>query len=53
MEEQNINEQELIIEEEKDRYIPRPRYQIVMAWIGVVIMVVAFLLYCWRIAMGA
>ena len=55
MDEQNINEleQDLIPEEEKEHYVPRPRYQIIMAWVGVVIVAVAFVLYCWRIAMGA
>ena len=51
MDEQNINEQEIVVEE-KGHYVPRPRYQVWMARIGVVIMIVAFLLYCWQIAQG-
>ena len=46
MDEQNIHE------EEKESYVPCPAWQIWGARIGVVIMIVAFLLYCWQIARG-
>ena len=34
----------------KDSYVPRPKWQIIAAWIGVGIVAVGFLLYCWQIA---
>lgn len=49
MEEQNKLEQE-IIAEEKEHYVPRPAWQVWAARIGVVIMIIAFLGYCWQIA---
>ncbi len=53
MEKQDIVEQEQNIpEEEKEVYVPRPKWQIIGAWIGVAIMVVGFLLYCYQIATG-
>ncbi len=54
MEEKNIpvEEQDLPMEEEKEGYTPRPAWQVWAARIGVVIMVIAFLGYCWQIAMG-
>ncbi len=54
MDEQNINEleQELPVEAEPETYKPRPRYQVVAAWIGVAIMVLAFVAYCLQIAFG-
>ena len=36
----------------QDTYTPRPKWQIVAAWIGVAIVAVAFALYCWQIANG-
>ena len=54
MEEQNvpIEEQNIPTEEEKEAYVPRPAWQVWAARIGAVIVIVAFLLYCWQIAMG-
>ena len=34
------------------QYKPRPKWQIALAWVGIAIMVVSFLLYCMQIAMG-
>ncbi len=34
----------------KDAYTPRPKWQIVAAWVGIAIVAVGFLLYCWQIA---
>ena len=34
----------------KDTYVPRPKWQIVAAWIGIAIVAAGFLLYCWHIA---
>ena len=51
MEEQNIFDQEMPEQEEKV-YHPRPAYQIWLARIGVVIMILAFLAYCYQIATG-
>ena len=36
----------------KDSYTPRPKWQIVAAWIGIAIVAVGFILYCWQIANG-
>ncbi len=33
------------VEEEAPKYTPRPRYQIVLAWVGVAIMVISVILY--------
>ena len=46
MEEQNIHE------EQKESYQPRPAWQVWLARIGVVLMLVGFVLYCWHIANG-
>ncbi len=50
------NREELIPEEtaevEKPQYRPRPRWQIVAAWVGVAIVAIGFLLYCYHIATG-
>ncbi len=47
------NEQEEIFEtQEKTGYTPRPKWQIVAAWVGVAIMVVAVALYYYHIANG-
>ena len=37
-------------EAKKETYVPRPKWQIIAAWIGVGIVAVGFLLYCWHIA---
>ena len=34
----------------QDAYTPRPKWQIVAAWVGIVIVAVGFILYCWQIA---
>ena len=54
-----INEIEEINAEElnaqvlkKDSYVPRPKWQIVAAWVGIAIVGIGFLLYCWQIANG-
>ena len=36
----------------KDTYTPRPKWQIVAAWVGVAIVAAGFILYCWQIANG-
>jgi hypothetical protein len=36
----------------KDSYTPRPKWQIIAAWIGIAIVGIGFLLYCWQIANG-
>ena len=36
----------------KDTYTPRPKWQIVAAWVGIAIVGIGFLLYCWQIANG-
>ena len=36
----------------QDSYTPRPKWQIVAAWIGVAVVAVGFILYCWQIANG-
>ena len=36
----------------KDSYTPRPKWQIVAAWVGIAIVAVGFILYCWQIANG-
>ena len=48
MDEQNIHEEE----QTREVYVPRPMWQRVCAIIGVIILVVGFLLYCWQIAHG-
>ena len=34
----------------KESYTPRPKWQIIAAWIGIAIVAVGFILYCWQIA---
>ena len=34
----------------KDSYVKRPKWQIVAAWVGIAIVAVGFILYCWQIA---
>ena len=36
----------------KDTYTPRPKWQIIAAWVGIAIVGIGFLLYCWQIANG-
>ena len=47
-----MEEMNIVDEEQKEEYHPRPAYQVWAARIGVVIVFVAFLLYCWQIANG-
>lgn len=49
MEQEDIKQPE---QEEQEHYVPRPAWQVWAARIGVVIVIVAFLLYCYQIAMG-
>ena len=37
------------IEPEKEPYVPRPKWQVAMAWIGIAIMVISILLYYYYI----
>lgn len=37
---------------EQPAYVPRPAWQVWLARLGVVIMLIAFGLYCWHIARG-
>ena len=39
-------------EEEQKTYIPRPAWQVWSARIGVIVVIIAFLLYCYMIATG-
>ena len=50
MDEQNIEKESLFVQEQKEGYTPRPTWQVWAARIGVIILVVAFLLYCYQIA---
>ena len=36
----------------KDTDVARPKWQIVAAWVGIAIVAVGFILYCWQIANG-
>ena len=38
------------IEPEKEPYVPRPKWQVAMAWIGLVIMAIGIALYYYYIA---
>lgn len=46
------NREEILEETQKPAYTPRPRWQIVMAWIGVGIMALSIALYYIQIAKG-
>ena len=46
------NREEILEQEEKPAYKPRPKWQIVMAWIGLAIMAVSIALYYIQIANG-
>ena len=51
MENEEIGAEEINAEVlKKDTYVPRPKWQIIAAWIGIGIVAVGFLLYCWQIA---
>ena len=55
MEEQRIDTPENETPEEENQkpvYHPRPKWQIVCAWIGLGIMAVSIALYYWQIAVG-
>ena len=55
MEEERIDiSAEEIPEEENQQpaYRPRPKWQLVCAWIGVAIMIISVILYYWQIAVG-
>ena len=45
---------EELLEQEADapRYTPRPKWQIIAAWIGLGVMIVSIALYYWHIASG-
>ena len=36
----------------QDTYVARPKWQIVAAWVGIAIVAVGLILYCWQIANG-
>ena len=52
MENEELETAEILAEEilNKDSYQARPKWQIVAAWIGIAIVAVGFVLYCWHIA---
>ncbi len=50
MEEERIDSEEII--ETEPAYTPRPRYQVWAARIGLVIVILAVILYYWHIANG-
>ena len=55
MEEQRMDNPETETPEEENQqpvYRPRPKWQIVLAWIGLGIMFVSIALYYWQIASG-
>ena len=55
MEEQRIDTPETeVLEEENQQpaYRPRPKWQIILAWVGVAIMVASVIMYYWQIANG-
>ncbi len=54
IENEEVETAEISAEEvlKKESYTPRPKWQIVAAWIGVAIVAVGFILYCWQIAGG-
>jgi hypothetical protein len=37
---------------QKEVYTPRPKWQIIAAWVGVAVVAAGFALYCWHIATG-
>ncbi len=46
------NREEILEETQQPAYTPRPKWQIVMAWVGLAIMAVAIALYYIQIAKG-
>ena len=46
----NIPQETPEIEPEKEVYVPRPKWQVAMAWIGLVIIVIGIILYYYYIA---
>ena len=55
MEENRMDTPETELFEEENQqpvYRPRPKWQLVAAWIGIAIMVVSIILYYWQIASG-
>lgn len=56
MENEQIEQEELeeleTRQEEKPAYTPRPKWQIVAAWVGLIIMLISVALYYWHIASG-
>ncbi len=49
---EEMEKNEIPQEEGSSGYEPRPSWQVWAARVGVVIVIVAFLLYCWHIANG-
>jgi len=49
---QTVEEQPVEEQEVRQGYVPRPAWQVWAARVGVVIMIVSFLLYCYHIATG-
>ena len=45
----NIKLEEPAPEPEQEPYVPRPKWQIAMAWIGVAIMIIGIILYYYHI----
>ena len=37
---------------QKDTYVPRPKWQIIAAWVGFAVVAIGFVLYCLQIANG-
>ena len=55
MDEQRMDTPETEVFEEENQkpaYTPRPKWQIILAWIGVAIMVASVIMYYWQIASG-
>ena len=55
MENENLNNPELeqevpAYEEEKPVYVPRPKWQIALAWVGIAIVLAGFGIYLYHIA---
>ena len=42
-----VPEEEIL---KKETYVPRPKWQLVAAWVGIGIVAVGFALYLWQIA---
>ncbi len=48
MENEHLENEEM----ERPTYVPRPRWQIIAAWVGIAIVAVGFALYLYQIATG-